>query len=90
MTGSTILICWGGTYMACDTADFNNRRWFANMPEALIAKLDAEGIDRLRLRLDKWGDGPHDHALAPHAAAAFIAILGEDPNAQRSDSASGR
>lgn len=75
MTDSTILICWGGTYVACDTADFNNRRWFADTPEALIAKLDAEGIDRSRLRLDKWKDGPHDHALAPHAVAEFMAIL---------------
>lgn len=80
MADSTILTCWGGTYLAGDTANFNNRRWYADTPETLIAKLDAEGIDRSRLRLDKWEDGPHDHALAPHAVAAFIAILGVNPN----------
>lgn len=84
MSDSTILICAGVPYMACDTADFNNRRWYAHTPEDLIAKLDAEGIDRSRLRLDKYEDGPHDHALSYSAVAEFIAILGEDPN-ERSD-----
>ena len=70
MACSTILIFWGGAYMARDTADFNNQRWSAHTPGALVAKLDAEDIDRSRLRLDKWKDGPHDHALAPPAAKA--------------------
>lgn len=86
MTDNAILICWGGRYMAIDVTDFNNRRWYADAPEELIARLDAEGIDRSRLRLDKWEDGPHDHALAPHAVAEFIAILGEDPNSRPTDS----
>lgn len=86
MTDNAILICWGGRYMAVDVADFNNQRWYADTPEELIAILDAEGIDRSRLRLDKWEDGPHDHALASHAVTEFIAILGEDPNSRPTDS----
>lgn len=81
MVDSTILICAGGSHLAIDTTDFNNQRWSANTPEALIARFDAKGIDRSRLRLDKWENDPHDHALSPASVAAFIAILGEDPDA---------
>lgn len=77
MSHDTVLIFWGGTYIACDTADPNNHRWHADSPKELIAKLDADGIDRSRIRLDKWEDGPHDHALTPQATKEFTAILGK-------------
>ncbi len=76
MPDDTISISQGsGVFIALD--DFGNR-WTAPTPESLIAKLDAEGIARSRLRLDRWEDGPHDHALSPRDAADFAVILGGD------------
>ena len=82
MYDDTISISQGsGVFIAL--GDFGNR-WTAPTPETLIAKLDAEGIARSRLRLDRWEDGPHDHALSPQDAAEFAAILGEDPSSSDS------
>ena len=53
--------------------------WGADSPAELIAKLDAEGIDRGRLYLI-MADGLccPDHALHPRDVEAFIEILGAD------------
>ena len=50
-------------------------RWSAPTANALLVKLDAAGIGRDRLRLEKWTDGDHDHALSPKAVAEFEAAL---------------
>lgn len=79
MKDSTVSISQGGwrVYLALDDSGV---KWSAPTPAELIAKMDAAGVDRSRLRLDKWLDGPHDHALDPVQVDEFIALLGGDPN----------
>lgn len=55
--------------------DFVGNRWTAATPKSLLDKLDIEGIARSRLHLDRWEDGPHDHALSPREVAELIALL---------------
>jgi hypothetical protein len=53
--------------------------WRANAATELIAKLDADGIDRKRLYLIV-PDGPTcpDHALGDRDVAAFVELLGNE------------
>ena len=80
--GYSAVPLWGGGVGYIATRD-HKRFWkdhSASTPEELIAKLDAAGIDRSRLRLDKWEDSAHDHALNPVQMTEFIALLGGNPN----------
>lgn len=72
----TVFIGYGGGLVAMMRG---GKIWGAPTPEELIAKLDAEGIDRKRLYLIVPDDlCCPDHALNPRDAAAFIELLGDD------------
>lgn len=71
----TVFIGYGSGLVAMT----KEKVWGAHTPHELIAKLDAEGIDRKRLCLIVPDDlSCPDHALGPKDAAAFVEILGED------------
>lgn len=71
----TVFIGYGGGLVAMMRG---GKVWGAPTPEELIAKLDAEGIDRKRLYLIVPDDlCCPDHALNPRIVAEFVAILGE-------------
>lgn len=71
----TVYIGYGGSLVAMT----QGKTWGARTPSELIAKLDAEGIDRKRLCLIVPNDiSCPDHALGPKEAAAFVEILGDD------------
>ena len=74
MMDDRISIGYGNCYIAIDG---HGNDWRASTPEELIAKLDAAGISRRRLFLER-PEFNHDHTLDPKAVAEFVAILGRN------------
>jgi len=74
----TVFIGYGGGLFAT-TWGPDPMTWGAHTPSELIAKLDADGIDRKRLELIVSDDlCCPDHALSARDAAAFAELLDSD------------
>ena len=69
----------GGFPLVATTYGPDAMRWSARTPAELIAKLDADGIDRKRLEVVVCDDlCCPDHAVSPKHAAAFSELLSGD------------